>query len=305
VIDFSRELSRHYLDGPVIGIGESPNKILTIQEVLDYLEGRKRSYFQLPISDLSGHDTIYTKVSLSGFFSDLVPAGDYCYMVDYNQELEKHHIGVPTHKGSDHRLVEVNQFLEVYPQLQLDLLSSFLYIDPVDKPVKDFIETINHKDSMLGLYNLMLERGVAPEQLLQYPHVNILDFGHTGSSIVTFLHILRTLSPPGVFDDLMKRLRYVVFTYPLFDSDGGYEKRLINEVCHQVTHQQCDMIHFVPFSEDLEEPLDYFFNSENHKCRCIRSYKYKDWSQKTSNIAHLTPLNCNLYRLFIYRQLLH
>lgn len=66
------------------------------------------------------------------------------------------------------------------------------------------------------------------------------------------------------------------------------------------------MIEMLHFSQDLEESLEYFFNSdtEGHQCRCVRSYKYKDWQHKPNTIAHKTPFECNLFRLFIYRHLL-
>lgn len=223
MIRFCREISRHYLDGPVIGIGESPNKILTIQEALDWKENRDQKqrhlYFQLPISDLSGHQTIYERVNPGDYYADKVKPGQYYLVNDYNGELKRHQIGAQLWRD-DMRLVEINQFLEMYPKLQLDLLSSFLYIDETDKPAAEFTKTINQKETMIGLYQLMREQGVAPEQLIRYPHVNFLDFAHTGSSITTFLHILRTLSPPGLFPQLLQRIRYIVLIYSPFDPEG-------------------------------------------------------------------------------------
>jgi hypothetical protein len=285
LILLSKQISFHYVNGPVIGLGESPTKIIAIQEMLD--TDQIHQYLLLPISDLSSHQWVSIQIDDNNHKLP-VPKGTY-YCLKKSETYE----GFENWKidGIEMCYVPAEQLLKHYQEWGIDLLDSFN------------CKSVPNREQMNGLIELMKSLEVLPEQLINYPSFNLVDFAHTGASLLTYLKIIQTICQPDVFRQYVDKMNIIYYTYKGFDDDQHSFEQLINVIGYQITGHHRRLIHIVFMTPEMSLFAERIYNSETYGCRCLISYKMLDWKTVPSSIYHQQVVNHNWYKIYVYHHL--
>lgn len=339
-IEFARTIGTFYEHGIVIGLGESPNKIMTVQMAIEFKEHGYliHAYHELPISSVSQRFVLPDRT-----VDDRPEEGLYAGVLNY-VNLPKDVIRC--FKKTDHTGTARMLGQKFYYMIQVDPRGPYEYIThkncyPCQLPTKTFNYAIEQKTlfslvathhiNLLDLFDLNMDiKQHIPEfneQLksidlsLQYlthidqlnQKINIIDHTESGGSLLSFVLILKQLADYLHMDvaPIIRPLKFVVFTSTKFLKLVEQALMLIGHICAQYSGQPPNK-HYQIISYDntrlIDDNISTILNSEEYpQCgRCIRSNTPKSWVNKLQ-LAHgdeQHTTQCNLFRIHMFNYIL-